>query len=56
MASLRTHALTKSYGGRTVVKGVSLEVGSGEIVGLLTPSIDYLGMMVFPGVSSATIR
>ncbi|MFN8057577.1 MAG: LPS export ABC transporter ATP-binding protein [Vicinamibacterales bacterium] len=38
MASLRTHALTKSYGGRTVVKGVSLEVGSGEIVGLLGPN------------------
>jgi lipopolysaccharide export system ATP-binding protein len=38
MATLRTHALTKSYGGRTVVKGVSLEVGSGEIVGLLGPN------------------
>ncbi len=38
MATLRTHDLTKSYGGRTVVKGISLEVGSGEIVGLLGPN------------------
>jgi lipopolysaccharide export system ATP-binding protein len=35
MATLRTHDLTKSYGGRTVVRGVNLEVASGEIVGLL---------------------
>jgi lipopolysaccharide export system ATP-binding protein len=35
MATLRTHNLTKSYGGRTVVRGVSLEIQSGEIVGLL---------------------
>ena len=35
MSTLQTHELTKSYGGRTVVRGVSLEVGSGEIVGLL---------------------
>jgi lipopolysaccharide export system ATP-binding protein len=38
MASLRTHDLTKSYGGRTVVRGVNLEVASGEIVGLLGPN------------------
>ena len=38
MSTLQTHDLTKSYGGRTVVRGVSLEVGSGEIVGLLGPN------------------
>jgi lipopolysaccharide export system ATP-binding protein len=38
MATLRTHALTKSYGGRTVVRGVSLDVASGEVVGLLGPN------------------
>src|SRR5215208_1161902 len=37
-STLRTQELTKSYGGRTVVRGVSLEVGSGEIVGLLGPN------------------
>ena len=37
-STLRTEALTKSYGGRTVVRGVSLEVASGEIVGLLGPN------------------
>ena len=38
MATLRTHELTKSYGGRTVVRSVSLEVSSGEVVGLLGPN------------------
>jgi lipopolysaccharide export system ATP-binding protein len=38
MPTLRTHDLTKSYGGRTVVRGVSLDVASGEVVGLLGPN------------------
>ena len=38
MALLRTLALTKSYGGRTVVRGVSLSVRPGEVVGLLGPN------------------
>ena len=38
MATLRTHDLTKKYGGRTVVRGVGLNVTSGEIVGLLGPN------------------
>jgi lipopolysaccharide export system ATP-binding protein len=35
---LRTKDLIKKYGSRTVVKGVSIEVHPGEIVGLLGPN------------------
>ena len=38
MALLKTLALTKSYGQRTVVRGVSLDVRPGEVVGLLGPN------------------
>jgi lipopolysaccharide export system ATP-binding protein len=38
MSKLRTEELTKTYGGRTVVRGVSLDVSSGEVVGLLGPN------------------
>jgi lipopolysaccharide export system ATP-binding protein len=38
MSTLRTEGLTKAYGGRTVVRGVSLDVSSGEVVGLLGPN------------------
>ena len=38
MATLSTRDLTKSFGGRTVVKGVQLEIASGEVVGLLGPN------------------
>jgi lipopolysaccharide export system ATP-binding protein len=38
MATLRTEALTKSYGGRVVVRGVSLDISAGEVVGLLGPN------------------
>src|SRR5215212_5637932 len=37
-STLRTQELTKSYSGRTVVRGVSLDVSSGEVVGLLGPN------------------
>ncbi len=35
---LRTHLLSKSYGGRKVVNAMSIEVSQGEIVGLLGPN------------------
>ena len=38
MATLRTESLTKSYGGRTVVQAVSLDISAGEVVGLLGPN------------------
>ncbi len=38
MATLRTFDLTKSYSGRTVVRGINLELASGEVVGLLGPN------------------
>ncbi len=38
MPTLRTVDLTKSYGGRTVVRNVNLELSSGEVVGLLGPN------------------
>ena len=38
MATLKATALTKTYGGRTVVKGVDLDIASGEVVGLLGPN------------------
>src|SRR4026207_1116858 len=38
MATLRTEGLTKSYGGRTVVRDVNVDVSSGEVVGLLGPN------------------
>ena len=38
MSTLRAEQLTKSYGGRTVVRGINLDVASGEVVGLLGPN------------------
>jgi lipopolysaccharide export system ATP-binding protein len=38
VATLHTADLTKSYSGRTVVKGVNLDVSSGEVVGLRGPN------------------
>ncbi|MDR1762084.1 MAG: LPS export ABC transporter ATP-binding protein [Bacteroidales bacterium] len=38
MSSLRTENIVKKYGSRTVVKGVSIELNQGEIVGLLGPN------------------
>lgn len=36
--ALRAEQLTKAYGGRTVVRGVSVGVSGGEVVGLLGPN------------------
>ncbi len=38
MRVLRTESLGKSYGERAVVRGVSLEIRQGEVVGLLGPN------------------
>ena len=38
MATLLASNLTKTYGGRTVVREVNLKVTSGEVVGLLGPN------------------
>src|SRR6266849_8201723 len=38
MSQLQVHGLKKQYGSRVVVKDVSLEVTSGEVVGLLGPN------------------
>jgi lipopolysaccharide export system ATP-binding protein len=38
MERLEATALTKMYGGRTVVSGVDLEIRPGEVVGLLGPN------------------
>ncbi|HRZ40525.1 MAG TPA: LPS export ABC transporter ATP-binding protein, partial [Candidatus Omnitrophota bacterium] len=35
---LETHGLVKTYGGRTVVDGLSISVGRSEIVGILGPN------------------
>ena len=35
---LRADKIVKSYKGRKVVKGISIEVNQGEIVGLLGPN------------------
>jgi lipopolysaccharide export system ATP-binding protein len=38
MSTLTTTELTKSFAGRTVVRGVNIEISSGEVVGLLGPN------------------
>src|SRR5271168_1160932 len=38
MRKLTTQEIGKTYGGRTVVRGVSLEIEQGEVVGLLGPN------------------
>ena len=37
-AAIETRGLTKRYGGREVVRGISVSVQSGEVVGLLGSS------------------
>jgi len=38
MTSLKAEGLTKTYGGRTVVRDVRIELSAGEVVGLLGPN------------------
>ena len=38
MKTLSTEEIGKSYGGREVVRGVSLKIEQGEVVGLLGPN------------------
>jgi lipopolysaccharide export system ATP-binding protein len=38
MRTLATEEISKSYGGREVVRGVNLEIQQGEVVGLLGPN------------------
>ena len=38
MKTLRTEEIAKSYGGRQVVRGVSVSITQGEVVGLLGPN------------------
>ena len=38
MRTLETEEIGKTYGGRQVVRGVSMKVGQGEVVGLLGPN------------------
>src|SRR5271156_5228697 len=38
MRKLTTQEIGKTYGGRAVVRGVSLEIEQGEVVGLLGPN------------------
>jgi len=38
MRTLATEEISKSYGGREVVRGVTLEIQQGEVVGLLGPN------------------
>lgn len=38
MRTLQTDGIAKSYGGREVVRGVSLQIQQGEVVGLLGPN------------------
>lgn len=38
MRTLQTEEITKAYGGREVVRGVSLQIKQGEVVGLLGPN------------------